>query len=427
MDLRDKNILILGLGLSGKSALRWAIRCGAHTFAVDRHPPRDDDPSPDHFYLEQEGLWRKILPSLNVVVLSPGIPQDHPLILEAKNFPLEIMSEVELAYRFLGKEKIIAVTGTSGKSTTATMVRELLTIANRSVFFGGNIGVPLCDYLLEKPPREFVVLELSSFQLESIHHFTPHIGLFLNASFHHGERYQCEKDYIKAKARLGLNMGPDDTLIYPNDPKIMALFENHCCKKILLDPSAPPPFPREKVSIPGRHNLINFSFVLEVARALDIPSGDFLQLLKDFSGVPHRFEDLGPCPLAERAINDSKSTSFMACEAALHSLEESWGDITLILGGALRGRNDSPLPSFVSLLHRSCGEIILQGNSANLLAHSLKGLPIHLCRDLTEALNHLAKGQKRRLVLFSPAYPSYDQFDHYIARGEAFKKRMTES
>ena len=429
MDLRGKNILFFGLGVSGTSALTWATRQEAQVFAVDQRPEANcpEILPPGQFYTEEEGRWEDILPSLDMLILSPGVPHDNPLVSKAQALGLEVMDEVELAYRFLSTENIIAVTGTSGKTTTATMIRDILVSARRSVFLGGNIGTPLCDYLSRNHHCEFIVLELSSFQLESMAHFRPHIGLFLNASHHHGERYKNEEDYLKAKARLASNMGPGDTLIYPNDPKIMALFEEVNCKKIILDPSSPLPFPREKVKIKGRHNLVNLTFALKVAQSLKLPPQAFEQLLGSFSGPPHRFEDVGPSPLAERVINDSKSTSFMATEAALRSLEDFWGNITLILGGAKRGNNDTPPPSFKNLLRHSCREIILQGASAPLLSQALEGLETHRCRDLIQALDYLRRGPKRHLILFSPAYPSFDQFDHYQDRGENFKKGVTKA
>ena len=431
MNLVGKRVLLYGLGLSGRSALKLLNREGASVFAVSRGPLESWPVNLVHrVYREEEGRWEDILPSMDFIVLSPGIPRCTPLVVRALQEGKTVMGEVELAYGFMAHETLIAVTGTNGKTTTASMLKTLLEGAGKSVFLGGNIGTPFCEYILAGEKKEFIVLELSSFQLESLIHFRPHLGLFLNATDHHGERYERGEDYLKAKSQLALNMTSHDTLLYPDEPRIDSLFQKGVFKRIKISPSLDEakkilsPFNLSKRKIPGEHNLINFLFVLKVAELLCLPPSSFKQLFHGFTGFEHRFETVDS-PLAKLVINDSKSTNFASTLSALYSLKTYWGDIFLILGGQRRGRNDSPSHEFTALANRCCHRIIVQGESAPLLEDSLGREKTHRCQTLKEAVDYLKNHAHGRVVLFSPAFPSFDQFENYRDRGNTFKKWMT--
>ncbi len=427
----NKRILLYGLGLSSKAALNLALREKVQVYLVSHG--RVDDWRPKNiskewaFSEEDVSSWEKALCNTDTVILSPGIPSSRPLVKKALEKNIDVIGEIDFACRFLKTETVIAVTGTNGKTTTATMLRDMLKAADKHVFLGGNIGNPLSNYVLNKKYCEFIVLELSSFQLETICFLKPHLAIFLNIYNHHGERYKTQQDYLKAKSRLTTNMMLGDYLIHLDTPELSGLYQKkdfHTIK-VPLNPSgvkkALSPFDLAKIKILGEHNLINFVFVLQAARTLGIDLKFFGQLLENFQGIEHRFERI-ESHLGKFVINDSKSTNFSATETALSSLKSYRRKITLILGGQKRGKNDFPSQKFIEEVKKSCCEILVYGEVRFILATSLSSTNMTSFQTLQEALMHLKKGPIREVILFSPAFPSFDQFESYKARGEAFKR-----
>ena len=427
--IADLSILVYGTGISGTSAIKLAIdrRARVHAVGAEYANVRSvlDE---DRLYGEEDAYRSGLLKDIDLLVISPGVPMDSPLAREARRLGREVVGEVEFAYRFLKDERIIAVTGTNGKTTTATMLHELLKCAGRSVFLGGNIGIPLCDYVLSRKRCEFIVLELSSFQLESLVHFRASIALWLNGSYHHGERYTKEDEYLKAKSRISLNMSSSEHLIYLDDPKLKPFCQNKNFQSIPIHPKDVPErlshFDTKNIRTIGLHNLVNFTFVLQVCELLDLDPSYFQSLLHSFKGLEHRLEKV-PSPMASLVINDAKSTNFPATACALRSLGKYQGGIALIIGGKTRGKGDVPAQEFIDLVRKFCCKIVVQGESRGLLKEAFGGSAVHECRNLEEAVEYLKSCSRVDVVLFSPAFPSFDQFPDYRLRGRAFKKFVT--
>lgn len=443
--LDGRTVLVVGAGRSGRAALALAAARGARTRIASRGPVedwftgglREPDPPPEA-HREDAPDPSRALDGADLLVLSPGVPPDRPLVRAARRRGVEAVGETELAWRLMAAAggplpHVTAVTGTNGKSTTATMLAELLALDGRDVRLGGNIGAPLSELVLAGAGRGgHLVLELSSFQLEGTAEFRADLALLLNVRDHHGERHATKEDYARAKARVALNMGADGTLVHADDPAVAAALGDGPCRRVPVGGGAGDVrrrlagFDLSRVRVPGLHNLLNFAFVLEASRVLGVAPRRFQELLDGFRGLPHRFERV-ESPLAPLVVNDSKSTGLHAVEAALGSLPDHRGRVTLVMGGRPRGRGDAPGPALVRLIGRACREVLVQGESAALLQDALAGgpAPVRGCRDLAHAAAVLRERAPHDAVLFSPGFPSFDQFPDYAARGDAFKKLVT--
>ena len=274
----------------------------------------------------EEAIERKVS-----MVLSPGIPRTHPVVQKVLASGGEVISEIELGYRHW-KSKVIALTGTNGKTTTVSLLDSIFNHAGVKVFTGGNIGIPFCDGVLDQlQGKEFDValLELSSFQLESMDTFRPHIAAILNLSMSHGERYQNLESYREAKFHLMDKMTSEDILF--------------CAKELEDDLPAgsyQTQFIEENeelalelesfLQIPGQHNLLNLAFAQVLGKTYGLNTEQMKRGVREFRGVPHRLEKLD---CQQIIYNDSKSTNWIATYTALSAVEKP---INLILGGQLR-------------------------------------------------------------------------------------------
>ena len=231
IELKGKRLLIFGIGRSGMSALRLSHREGASLSVVSAGNPRDwknlesvlKFVSEDSCF-DQDSVSGDIFKSADYIILSPGISRSHPLLEKVLTYHIPVISEIELAFRSLDnlKSPIVAITGTNGKTTTTTMIGEMVKSSGKTVFLGGNIGIPFCDYILSNKRVDYIVLELSSFQLESISVFKADISLMLNLYPNHGERYGSVDSYFDAKCNILRNMTSSDLLIYPMDQPIVS-------------------------------------------------------------------------------------------------------------------------------------------------------------------------------------------------------------
>ena len=215
----------------------------------------------------------------------------------------------------------------------------------------------------------------------------------------------CEQDYLSAKSRITLNMTAEDCLVYLDDPQITPFCRGGTFRTVGIDPKSVPGelshFNTDGMQVLGHHNLLNFTFVLRVAEILELDPSHFQRLLYDYEGLEHRLEKV-PSPIAPLVINDAKSTNFFATASALRSLRDYRGRIALILGGKTRGKGDVPTQEFIDLVGDSCHEVILQGESRDILKQALQGRRIHECRNLEEAVVYLKNsGPHRRRPLLA--------------------------
>lgn len=436
-NLAGKKVAVFGLGVSGISAIKLLIAKNADVYVFNRGNPRDyfekenlrDLVSLDKCFSDDEINKEKIA-QVDLVILSPGIAREHALleIVHAKKIP--VWAEIELAYQFCQKP-IIAVTGTNGKTTTTTLIGDLIRAGGKKVFVGGNIGIPFCEYARTTPDVDVVLLELSSFQLESIVSFRPNVALFLNLYQNHGERYSNIEDYGRAKARIALNMQKDDVVIYAkNFPFIESWAQSLITKKIPIDlDTLPKLFDANKLKIPGVHNIINATFALLSIESLGLDPAFVMKALYDFKGVHHRIEYVENS-LGFLAYDDAKSTNWDATLTALKAVERADGNLKLILGGKKRGHGDSILP-YLKALESSVAEILLIGEMGLEIQNELRDhgakTPFRYLETVENVVGQLIKEKFAGTLLFSPAFPSFDQFKNYEERGMCFQKCLTKN
>ncbi|EQC43741.1 UDP-N-acetylmuramoyl-L-alanine--D-glutamate ligase [Bacteriovorax sp. Seq25_V] len=426
-----KTVVVVGMGVSGISALNLLKYLGKTVYAVNQGETSSwgTGLGLDEKYLisQNDKKLKEVLATADLVVLSPGIPRDVQIL---KDFKGPIWCEVELAYRLLSSsdEKIIAVTGTNGKTTTVSLLEECLKASGKEFFIGGNIGTPFCDYVLEvisnkRKIAEVIVLELSSFQLESLDTFRANAAAILNITFSHGERYDDIKPYAFAKFNIFNNQQNSDIAIMPQgmmkefDFKMkssssLKLIENSDLDELsnIVD--------LEKLKIVGVHNHKNILFAYHLWVALGLPIDSFLIGCYSFTGVHYRLEYLGKLRNFE-VFNDSKSTNWEATETAIIGVKDR-GPVTLIIGGQKRGHGDDRIDVLLPYLS-SLSKILLIGESGVGLESKLRPhVKVSYVQDLEGAFKEITSDSKEGVLLFSPAFPSFDQFKNYVERGKKF-------
>jgi len=414
--MKDKKITIFGMGVSGLSALRLLHREGADISVVAQGEVNSwPNLSEVLKYVSMNKCYpqeisQDVFLSSELIILSPGIPKNHPLL---KNIKAPIWSEIELGYQFVDAP-IIAITGTNGKTTTVTLLGEMLNSMGYSTFVGGNIGIPLCDYPFWGKKADYIVLELSSFQLESMDSFSTKIGVILNVTQNHGERYEHFEDYLRAKLNLRSNC---ETFIYTNEVPCVGPGKKINLENIKMD------WDLKNFKILGIHNLKNLLVIYEILKTLGIDLKKAEKALPSLKGVPFRMQYL-ESDYPHSVFNDAKSTNWDATLTAINSVKEDYKDVYLILGGQKRGYGDSIIPHLKEI-RKNVTKVFLIGETTDFLASELADDKFALkCYKLEEALK-LAKLENNGALIFSPAFPSFDQFKNYVDRGETFSGLVT--
>ncbi len=434
--LQNKKVLVYGLGRSGLSALKLLSEHPCEVFAANSGAVDT--------WLESTGLARTHCFSeehapfaeMDLIILSPGIAREHPLLAAALKAGVQIICEVELASWFWSAP-IMALTGTNGKTTTVTLLGEILKNQGLKVFVGGNIGIPFCEAITAGENYDLALLELSSFQLESTPTLHPEVCGILNITFSHGERYSDLASYTRAKLEIARHLSADDTFVAPREndflpshlkgtiPSGRKELESLLCE-FEVDPS--------RILVPGEHNLFNIAFALTMMRAFYQRHTEFnyrLSQMKStlyaFKGVSHRIEAV---VLSDHilAYNDSKSTNWESTRVAVKAMENSTKPVALIIGGQKRGRGDEVTPH-LSYLTSHVETLILIGETASLHESECQGREVNFVRadTLEQAANYLKENFSKGTILFSPAAPSFDQFKNYGDRGDCFKKIFTDT
>ncbi|MCS7196539.1 MAG: UDP-N-acetylmuramoyl-L-alanine--D-glutamate ligase [Aquificaceae bacterium] len=408
-------VLLWGLGVSGRSALELLKAKGFEVYAGDDAEGKD---------------FREYLPLVELVVLSPGIPPSHPLWQEANRRGLEVIGELEVAWRFF-RGKAVAITGTDGKSTTTRLTYLILKEYYANTEEGGNIGTPFSQIVL-KNPSSLAVLEVSSFQGKTLKTFRPHIGAFLNFSEDHLDWHPDIEDYLWSKRNIFARQGEDDFLLLNFlDVKVKET-KNRAKRLFLLEEGSEgyikggkayfmgeELFEVERLRIRGRHNWHNALFAGAIGSLLGVPTEVIREVLYRFEGLPYRMEYLGSF-LGVDVYNDSKSTTPNALRSALESFEE--GRVVLIAGGRDKGGDFGALRELVKRKTKAC---ILLGEAKEKIARSWKGCEVYLVESLESAVVKAFELTKPGdVVLFSPACASFDMFRDYKDRGESFREAV---
>lgn len=443
-EFTNKRVLVLGAGVSGISVAHILQQLGAHVILSDSKPA--DKIDKDFSVLQAAGVTlalgnqnEELLDGIDYLVLSPGISIYIPLVAIALKRGITVMSEVEVAYR-LSDAPMVAITGTNGKTTTTTLVGEILKTTGRQVTVGGNIGAALSEQTLESSSDGFVVAEVSSFQLEGVIKFRPHIAAILNLTPDHLDRhrtmeiYQQMKEQIFAKQQYGdyLILNYDDTAvrsmaerapgkvayfsrrqrlesgIFVEDGRIRIKWEGETTDICAVN----------DIRIKGGHNVENAMAACAVGYFAGARPEDMAEVLRTFPGVEHRIE-----PVTEingvAYYNDSKATN---PESSIKALEAFDGHIILIAGG--RDKN-TDLTEFMQLAKTKVDHLILLGEAQQRFAEAAAqcGIKnIHNVNSFAEAVKLAHKlAQQPQVVLLSPACASYDMFNNYEERGKAFK------
>jgi UDP-N-acetylmuramoylalanine--D-glutamate ligase len=405
-----RRALVVGLARSGRAAAA-ALACrGVHVVAADRSPDADPgrlDGLGVELRLGTEGE-EALLEGVDLVVKSPGVPAESPLVAGARSRGVPVWSEVELGYRLLPVgTRLVGVTGTNGKTTTTELLGAIFRAARRPVEVAGNVGRALTDVAGSVADDAWIVCELSSFQLEDVHTLACNVAVLLNLEPDHLDRHGSFDAYRDAKLRI---FERARAKIVPRGFGIEG-----------IEFSADDPLPAEPL-IPGRHNRENAAAAAAAARAAGVPDDAIAQALRTFPGVPHRLELVRELR-GVRWVNDSKATNTAAAARGVAAYD---GPLRLILGGSLKGEDFGP---FARELPPNVRSIYLIGAASDELAAALDGAGRDHVRasDLPTAVARAAAdAQAGDIVLLSPACASFDQFANFEERGDAFRRLVEE-
>lgn len=408
---KNKNITVIGLGRSGFACARLLYNLGARVSVTEKNQDsqvislaRQLSPSVSR---ELGRHTRQFIKGRDLIVTSPGVdPKSQPLVW-ARRFGIPVISEIECAW-VLCPARIVAITGTNGKTTTTTLVGRVLEAAGKKTFILGNVGTPFSDWVSEINSSDFVSLEVSSFQLETIRRFKPKISVILNLTPDHLDRYSDLSEYLSAKSRIFMNQDESDYLVLNrHDPALGDLSRKSKAKVIYFDSST--------------HSNLNFAAVKAVVSILGIDMNLCQDVLGDFTGLPHRLETIAKFKNRE-FINDSKATNPDATAFALHNISKT---VILIAGGKDKGFDFSV---FQDLICQRVKALIILGEAKDKIRQIFKmRLPITEVSNLREAVKSaFCQSQAGDCILLSPMCSSFDMFRDYEHRGEVFKQVVRE-
>jgi len=443
LDIRGKRVLVVGLGVSGFWVSRWLMEHGARVTVTDSRRREElngtfcADLAERGVGFELGGHRRKSFLNADMIVISPGVPHTMPLLQEAREKGIPIMGELELASRII-PTPLIAVTGTNGKTTVTACLGSLLESAGLPVYVGGNIGTPLMAYACEEMRARYVVVEVSSFQLDTAETFAPYISIILNISPDHLDRYRDFEAYAQAKKKIFSRQGQGQYLIVNNEDEILAgvspetgvsilrygLRKREGQATFLQDGVIMAPgrsgkmveYPTGSFGMPGEHNILNLQAVILVGYILGIDAATIQTTLNKFQGLPHRLERVGEKD-GVVFYNDSKATNVEAAIGAIQSLS---CPIVLIAGGKHKGLRYEKLAAVSS---ERVKKAIFIGEAGGHLGKAFDGIvPYHFAEGLEEAVQMaFSLADRGDAILLSPACSSFDQFHDYRHRGDVFR------
>jgi UDP-N-acetylmuramoylalanine--D-glutamate ligase len=435
--------LVVGLARSGQAAARLLAARGERVRAVDSgHPDGAEGLSGwgVEVVLDTDGLAQ--LEGTHTVVKSPGVPREAPVIAAALEREIDVIGELELAWRAL-PNRFLAVTGTNGKTTTVELLGHIFRGAGEPVAVAGNVGVPVAGLVGEVDPEATIVCEASSFQLEDTTLFSPEGAVFLNLAPDHLDRHGDLPAYLDAKLRVFANQGNDDVAVWNgDDPELAGVDLGGCARRIEFCRGASPDcevaavegaifwdgeavIGLPELGIPGEHNVENAMAAAAVALAFGVDRDAVREGLRSFGGVPHRLEPVGEVD-GVRFVNDSKATNVASALVGIGTFDTP---IHAILGGSDKGEPFWRLR--MPLLQRAAAVYLLGDTVARMEEEfgdlAEVGVPIHHAADLEDAVRTAFVAAKPgEVVLLSPACASFDAFPNFEARGERFRQIVAE-
>jgi UDP-N-acetylmuramoylalanine--D-glutamate ligase len=420
MNLKEKKVLVVGLGKSGVAAIQLLVKKGARVYATDKKKGwelKNEIAALPKGILVETGSSRFFSMSFDLIVTSPGVPWNHPGLEEARRAGVPVWPELELSWRCVNPKTTVAVTGTNGKTTTTALIGSILKKAGWPVVVGGNIGTPLAALIKKVTSQTTLVLEVSSYQLEAHQSFHPNVGVFLNLTPDHLDRHGTMSQYANAKSKLFSNFTHLDTAVLNGkDPWCRRVGSKIVGRKVW--------FPSDKllkiashIRLPGDHNLNNAMAAVGAVKALGLNTEDIIRGLESFKGVPHRIQVIRTVRDVTY-VNDSKSTNVNSTLVALKSFKSPF---VLIRGGRDKGFPYTPL---IPYLKKTVKEVLTIGEAAGKISAQLKNtVPVVSCHTLERAVKRAFDTTiPGDVVLLSPACASFDQFQNYEHRGEVFQK-----
>ena len=430
MNLNGKKVAVLGCGRSGVSAARLALAKGASEVCIfDSSPHASCADSALRFVPgATEADARDFAAEL--VVLSPGIEADIPWTLAFTAAGAPIIGEIELGYQYF-KGRIIAITGTNGKTTTTALIEHILLQAGKTAKACGNYGYPFCDVVMEPEQPEFAVLEVSSFQMETIHAFRPEVAIWLNFAPDHMDRYTKVEDYYNAKLRIFENMTPDQLAIVrvgENLPELKPQVQEFSAvvgsgrlyyQQNYIMEAGRPLMGLRGTAMEQAHNAENSMAAILACRAVGLTDAEIEQGIRTFSPPGHRCETVAEMD-GVLWLNDSKSTNLHSTEAAVRSQTRP---IILLAGGKDKGLDYTAINPMLEIKARCC---IVFGQIADQLEATFSPVCKTIKVETVEqAVATAAKeAQRGDVVLFSPGTSSFDQFTGYVQRGQCFRNAV---
>lgn len=425
MSLAGKQVLVVGLGKSGIAVARFAVTQGARVIATD-HAALDTLATAQEqlaglaITYHCGGLHTDDFAQADVVVVSPGVPLTTPEFAVARERCIPVIGEMELAVPQI-QCPIIAVTGTNGKSTTTTLIAQMLESAGKRVVLGGNIGTPLLDLLGETATADYVVLEVSSYQIEITPSLQPAIAVLLNITPDHLDRYQSFEAYTAAKKGLIDQLTPQSTLIYNgSDPLVTAMAKGSRAQCIAFNVNTPR-WTFESPALVGLHNRENLLAAAMSVDLVGVPYANIAEVAQTFKGLPHRCR-LVLTSNGIRFFDDSKATNIGSVERVVASFTEP---VILIAGGQDKGAGYASLRD---LVRRRVKLLILLGEAKHLMQQELgdctETVVVTTMRDAVET--SVFRAQAGDVVLLAPACASFDQYRNYAERGDDFVRWVKE-
>jgi len=438
MEIKGKKVLVLGLARTGRECARFLAQRGASVQVTDVRSEEELKQEmetlaalPIRYFLGGEDPdW---LEGVDIIVPSPGVPAENVLLKEGSRRGIKILSEIEFACRFL-RAPLVAITGTNGKSTTTTLVGEMLKASGAKVFVGGNIGTPLIGFV--GGDWEWGVVEVSSFQLEWIEEFRPRISVLLNLTEDHLDRYPNFRAYCQAKQRIFEAQAANDIAILSRDDRLVWEMRKRIRARVVSfgfsevddgvfvaaremiwrDGSREEKFPLSRVKIQGVHNVENMMAAIAAAKSAGVSASAIQKVLEDFPGLEHRLEFVREKD-GVRYYNDSKGTNVGAVVKSLASFSDP---VILLAGGVDKGGDYGILRQEI---RQKVRRLVLFGEAQEIIARALGDLTETVIVENLEAAvgDAFAHARAGEVVLLSPACSSFDMFRNYAERGQVFK------
>jgi UDP-N-acetylmuramoylalanine--D-glutamate ligase len=449
MELKGKKVLVVGLGKSGLAAALFLRHKGAQVTVSDVRSAEalaKDIPAllEEGIMVEAGGHGLLTFRRQDLIVVSPGVPLDTPELVQVRGFGLPIIGEVELAAHFL-KGRMLAITGSNGKTTTTALVGEILEEAGLPALVGGNIGVPVIELVEQSKDDTWSVLEISSFQLESTIEFHPRIAVILNITPDHLDRHGTFENYARAKERIFAAMNEQDCVVLNADNAPAAdaatrtkantywfslehpvdqgawLEEGSIVYRGEKGGAVERIMSLKSIPLKGSHNVENVLAAVVASRLAGVGAEAIKRAVESFQAVEHRLEFVATIN-AVGFYNDSKATNVDATAKAIAAFSSG---IHLIMGGKDKG---SPYTTLNDLLRERVRAVYTIGSAAEKIESQLRGVvPILSCETLEKAVNQAAcAAHPGEVVLLAPACSSFDQFENYEHRGRVFKELVGE-